>query len=60
MKNQITYTEHNELYYPALTLPEQTNYTFGKYAKLFENYFVKDCFINSVGGTMLTAVTMVA
>jgi hypothetical protein len=34
MKNQITYTEHNGLYYPNLALPEQTNYTLGKYANL--------------------------
>ena len=27
MKNEITYTEHNGLYYPDLALPEQTNYT---------------------------------
>ena len=34
MKNEITYTEHNGLYYPDLALPEQTNYTLGKYANL--------------------------
>ena len=34
MKNQITYTEHNGLYYPDLALPEQTNYPIGKYATL--------------------------
>ena len=34
MKNQITYTEHNGLYYPDLALPEQTSYTLGKYANL--------------------------
>jgi hypothetical protein len=34
MKNQITYTEHNGLYYPDLALPGQTNYTLGKYANL--------------------------
>lgn len=26
MKNEITYTEHNGLYYHDLALPEQTNY----------------------------------
>lgn len=31
MKNEITYTEHNGLYYPNLALPEQTSYTLGKY-----------------------------
>ena len=34
MKNEITYTEHNGLYYPDLELPEQTNYPLGKYAIL--------------------------
>ena len=34
MKIQITYTEHNGLYYPDLALPEQTNYPLGKYANL--------------------------
>ena len=34
MKNEITYTEHNGLYYPNLALPEQTNYPLGKYANL--------------------------
>ncbi|MBR2646793.1 MAG: TnpV protein [Clostridia bacterium] len=34
MKNQITYTEHNGLYYPNLALPEQTNYPIGKYGNL--------------------------
>ena len=34
MKNQITYTEHNGLYFPDLALPKQTNYLLGKYANL--------------------------
>ena len=34
MKNEITYTEHNGLYYPNLALPEQTSYPLGKYANL--------------------------
>ncbi len=34
MKNKITYTEHNGLYYPDLALPKQKNYTLGKYANL--------------------------
>ena len=41
MKNQITYTEHNGLYYPNLALPEQTNYTLGKYAKLRLDFIKK-------------------
>ena len=34
MKNQITYIEHNGLYYPNLVLPKQTNYPIGKYGNL--------------------------
>ena len=41
MKNQITYTEHNGLYYPNLALPEQTNYTLGKYANLRLDFMKK-------------------
>ena len=41
MKNQITYTEHNGLYYPNLTLPEQTNYTIGKYGNLRLDFIKK-------------------
>ena len=41
MKNQITYTEHNGLYYPDLALPEQTSYTLGKYANLRLDFMKK-------------------
>ena len=41
MKNQITYTEHNGLYYPDLALPEQTNYPIGKYGKLRLDFMKK-------------------
>ena len=41
MKNQITYTEHNGLYYPNLALPEQTNYPLGKYANLRLDFMKK-------------------
>ena len=41
MKNEITYTEHNRLYYPDLALPEQTNYPLGKYANLRLNFMKK-------------------
>ena len=41
MKNEITYTEHNGLYYPDLALPEQTNYTLGKYANLRLDFMKK-------------------
>ena len=41
MKNKITYTEHNGLYYPNLALPEQTNYPLGKYANLRLDFMKK-------------------
>ena len=41
MKNQITYTEHNGLYYPVLVLPEQTAYPLGKYANLRLDFMKK-------------------
>ena len=41
MKNEITYTEHNGLYYPDLSVPEQTNYTLGKYANLRLDFMKK-------------------
>ena len=41
MKNQITYTEHNGLYYPDLALPKQKNYTLGKYANLRLDFMKK-------------------
>ena len=40
MKN-ITYTERNGIYYPDLELPEQTNYTLGKYANLRLDFMKK-------------------
>ena len=41
MKIQITYTEHNGLYYPDLALPEQTNYPLSKYANLRLDFMKK-------------------
>ena len=41
MKNQITYTEHNGLYYHDLALPEQTNFSLGKYANLRLDFMKK-------------------
>jgi len=41
MKNQITYTEHNGLYYPNLALPEQANHPLGKYANLRFDFMKK-------------------
>ena len=41
MKNEITYTEHNGIYYPDLALPEQTSYPIGKYANLRLDFMKK-------------------
>ena len=41
MKNQITYTEHNGVYYPNLALPEQTSFSLGKYANLRLDFMKK-------------------
>ena len=41
MKNEITYTEHNGLYYPDLALPKQANYPLGKYANLRLDFMKK-------------------
>ena len=41
MKNKITYTEHDGLYYPDLALPEQTNYPIGKYGNLRLDFMKK-------------------
>ena len=41
MKNEITYTEHNGLYYPDLALPEQTSFSLGKYANLRLDFMKK-------------------
>ena len=40
MKN-ITYTERNGIRYPNLKLPEQTNYSLGKYANLRLDFIKK-------------------
>ena len=52
MKNEITYTEHNGLYYPDLALPEQTSFTLGKYANLRLDFIKKHC-----RGTYTTLLT---
>lgn len=41
MKNQITYIEHNGIYYPNFALPKQTNYPLGKYANLCLDFMKK-------------------
>ena len=41
MKKEISYTEHNGLYYPDLALPGQTNYPIGKYGNLRLDFMKK-------------------
>ena len=41
MKNKITYTERNGIYYPNLAFPEQTCYPLGKYANLRLDFMKK-------------------
>ena len=38
---EITYTERNGILYPNLELPEQTNYSLGKYANLRLDFMKK-------------------
>ena len=38
---EITYTERNGMFYPDLALPEQTNYTIGKYGRMRLDFFQK-------------------
>ena len=56
MKNEITYTEHNGLYYPDLALPEQTNYPLGKYANLRLDFMKKHR--RGTYTTLLTSCTL--
>ena len=41
MKNKITYTERNGIYYPNLAVHEQTCYPLGKYANLRLDFMKK-------------------
>ena len=38
---ELTYTERNGVRYPDLALPEQTNYTIGKYGRMRLDYLKK-------------------
>ena len=38
---ELTYTERNGVTYPDLALPEQTNYTIGKYGRMRLDYLKK-------------------
>ena len=41
MISEITYTEHNGIYYPDLALPEQADYPIGKYGQMRLDYLKK-------------------
>lgn len=39
--DEITYTEHDGVFYPDLALPEQTDYPIGKYGQMRLDYLKK-------------------
>lgn len=40
-KNEITYTERYGIFYPDLVLPDQTDYTIGKYGQMRFDFLKK-------------------
>ena len=40
-QNEITYTERDGILYPDLALPDQTDYTIGKYGQMRLNFLQK-------------------
>lgn len=40
-QNEITYTERDGILYPDLALPDQTDYTIGKYGQMRLNFLKK-------------------
>ena len=53
---EITYTERNGVMYPDLALPEQTNYTIGKYGRMRLDYLKKHR--RGIYTTLLTSCTL--
>lgn len=53
---ELTYTERNGVMYPDLALPEQTNYTIGKYGKMRLDYLKKHR--RGTYTTLLTSCTL--
>ena len=41
MISEITYTEHDGIFYPDLALPEQTDYPIGKYGRMRLDFIKK-------------------
>ena len=53
---ELTYTETNGVMYPDLALPEQTNYTIGKYGRMRLDYLKKHR--RGTYTTLLTSCTL--
>ena len=53
---ELTYTERNDVMYPDLALPEQTNYPIGKYGKMRLDYLKKHR--RGTYTTLLTSCTL--
>ena len=53
---ELTYTERNGAMYPDLALPEQTNYTIGKYGRMRLDYLQKHR--RGTYTTLLTSCTL--
>ena len=53
---ELTYTERNGVIYPDLALPEQTNYSIGKYGKMRLDYLKKHR--RGTYTTLLTSCTL--
>ena len=53
---ELSYTERNGVMYPDLALPEQTNYTIGKYGRMRLDYLKKHR--RGTYTTLLTSCTL--
>ena len=53
---ELTYTERNGVMYPDLALPEQTNYSIGKYGRMRLDYLKKHR--RGTYTTLLTSCTL--
>ena len=53
---ELTYTERNDIMYPDLALPEQTNYPIGKYGRMRLDYLKRHR--RGTYTTLLTSCTL--
>ena len=53
---ELTYTERNDIMYPDLALPEQTDYPIGKYGRMRLDYLKKHS--RGTYTTLLTSCTL--